>query len=295
MLVIGRIARLAVLIDDLLRPPFAAAGLANGDFDLLAALRRQGPPYEASPGELAAAMLVTTGATTKRIDRLERQGYVTRQPTDATAGGRVVALTASRPPPRRRPDRRPPRQRGGDPAAARRVDTRRARSPARPAGRDDRRRRRSLIRPERPGRRALYVRPVAPTTPTAHGGCGCGAVTYVVTGPLRDVYDCHCERCRKFTGHHMAATAAHPDAVAVSDTAGHLAWYSPVPRVHYGFCRRCGSSLFWRTDDRPDSVSICAGTLAIPTGLRTTQAWWLAESSDYVRRDPSLQGFDHEE
>lgn len=95
MLVIGRISRLAALIDDRLRPPFAAAGLANGDFDLLAALRRQGPPHEVSPGELAVAMIVTTGATTKRIDRLERQGYVTRRRSDADGRGRVVALTSS--------------------------------------------------------------------------------------------------------------------------------------------------------------------------------------------------------
>jgi DNA-binding MarR family transcriptional regulator len=93
MLVIGRIARLDVLIDAELRPPFAAAGLGDGDFDLLAALRRQDPPHEASPGQLAAAMLVTTGATTKRIDRLERQGLVTRRPSEHDGRGRVVALT----------------------------------------------------------------------------------------------------------------------------------------------------------------------------------------------------------
>jgi DNA-binding MarR family transcriptional regulator len=95
MLVIGRIDRLASLIDDQLRAPFAAAGLASRDFDLLAALRRQGPPYEASPGELTAAMLITTGATTKRIDRLERQGLVTRRPSAVDGRGRVVALTSS--------------------------------------------------------------------------------------------------------------------------------------------------------------------------------------------------------
>lgn len=94
MLVIARLGRLNAIIDDLLRPPFAAAGLANGDFDLLAALRRQGPPYEASPGELTLAMLVTTGATTKRIDRLERQGLVTRRPSDLDGRGRVVGLSA---------------------------------------------------------------------------------------------------------------------------------------------------------------------------------------------------------
>lgn len=93
MLVIGRIARLAVIIDQRLRPPFADAGLANGDFDLLAALRRQGPPFALSPGDLATAMLVTTGATTKRIDRLERHGHVTRSTSDGDRRRRVVALT----------------------------------------------------------------------------------------------------------------------------------------------------------------------------------------------------------
>ena len=93
MLVIARIARLAALTDALLRPPFAIAGLTNGDFDLLAALRRQDPPHEANPGDLAMAMLVTTGATTKRIDRLERQGYVTRRPSDLDGRGRIIALT----------------------------------------------------------------------------------------------------------------------------------------------------------------------------------------------------------
>ena len=93
MLVIARIARLAALTDALLRPPFAIAGLTNGDFDLLAALRRQDPPHEANPGDLAMAMLVTTGATTKRIDRLERQGYVTRRPSDLDGRGRIITLT----------------------------------------------------------------------------------------------------------------------------------------------------------------------------------------------------------
>lgn len=93
ILVIGRIARLAVIIDQRLRPPFAAAGLANGDFDLLTALRRQGPPCELSPGDLAEAMLVTTGATTKRIDRLELHGYVRRSTSGGDRRRRVVSLT----------------------------------------------------------------------------------------------------------------------------------------------------------------------------------------------------------
>ena len=93
MLIVGRLHRLSALTDALLRPPFAAAGLSNGDFDLLAALRRQPPPYELNPGQLAAAMMVTTGATTKRIDRLEAQGLVTRRVCDDDGRSRLIALT----------------------------------------------------------------------------------------------------------------------------------------------------------------------------------------------------------
>lgn len=47
----------------------------------------------------------------------------------------------------------------------------------------------------------------------AHGRCMCGGVRYEIAGELRDVWNCHCHRCRQFTGHHMAATGASVDAV----------------------------------------------------------------------------------
>lgn len=52
------------------------------------------------------------------------------------------------------------------------------------------------------------------------GRCDCGAVLYEMTGPLRDVFNCHCFRCRRFTGHHMAATAVPADRLELltSDT-----------------------------------------------------------------------------
>ncbi|GAA2758945.1 MarR family transcriptional regulator [Actinopolymorpha rutila] len=93
MLVLGRIQRLAAVCDPILRSPFAAAGLASGDFDALAALRRSGPPHALSNNELAQAMLVTPGAVTKRIDRLVAAGLVTRARAPEDARGRVVTLT----------------------------------------------------------------------------------------------------------------------------------------------------------------------------------------------------------
>ena len=107
----------------------------------------------------------------------------------------------------------------------------------------------------------------------------CGGVTYEIAGEIREVWNCHCNRCRQFTGHHMAATRAL--ATDVTITGDTLTWYSPEPTVAYGFCQRCGSSLFWRTQARPEFVSVCAGPLAQPTGLHTTTAWWMAEHADY--------------
>lgn len=107
---------------------------------------------------------------------------------------------------------------------------------------------------------------------------------YVVRGELRDVINCHCERCRRFTGHHLAATSAAHDEVDVDDPEALLRWFFPVPEAGYGFCSRCGSSLFWQSSSDRARLSICAGTLEPPTGLRTTQAWWTSQASDYHTR-----------
>ncbi|CCK27703.1 hypothetical protein BN159_3324 [Streptomyces davaonensis JCM 4913] len=93
MLVIGRLFRLTDTLDHRLRPPFAAAGLGNGDFDVLAALRRSGKPYALSAGELSRTVLVTTGAITKRVDRLEARGLVSRSVAEHDSRGRLIALT----------------------------------------------------------------------------------------------------------------------------------------------------------------------------------------------------------
>lgn len=90
---IGRLHRLAALLNDELRPIFAEAGLGDGDFDVLAALRRSDPPHELTPGQLAATTMVTSGAMSKRIDRLERLGLVRRAVSDDDARSRRISLT----------------------------------------------------------------------------------------------------------------------------------------------------------------------------------------------------------
>jgi DNA-binding MarR family transcriptional regulator len=95
MAVIGRLHRLAGLLDEELRSVFAAADLGNGDFDVLATLRRSGAPFQLTPGELSASMMVTSGAVTKRVDRLERKGLVERTVSVADRRGREIRLTGA--------------------------------------------------------------------------------------------------------------------------------------------------------------------------------------------------------
>ncbi|MCU1366876.1 MAG: hypothetical protein JWL72_3575 [Ilumatobacteraceae bacterium] len=127
-----------------------------------------------------------------------------------------------------------------------------------------------------------------------HGRCDCGGVSFDLEGELRDVYNCHCDRCRRVTGHHMAATAVHPDNLRfATDTT--LRWYEPSPGVHYGFCGHCGSTLFWKADAESTKICIAAGSLDQPTGLRTTKAWWVAEAGDYHDRQAGVAEFEYED
>ena len=91
--VIGRLHRLAARLTEELVAVYGEFGLGEGEFDVLATLRRAGAPYELAPGDLARWTMVSSGAVTKRVDRCVEQGWVTRRVSDSDHRGRVVALT----------------------------------------------------------------------------------------------------------------------------------------------------------------------------------------------------------
>jgi DNA-binding MarR family transcriptional regulator len=92
--VIGRISRLAREIEQRLAPVYAEHGLDGGWFDVLATLRRAGPPYRLRPTDFANALMLTSSGATKRLDRLEEAGYLTRQPDPSDRRGILITLTA---------------------------------------------------------------------------------------------------------------------------------------------------------------------------------------------------------
>jgi DNA-binding MarR family transcriptional regulator len=91
--VLSRVSRLARHLDRARTAAFAAHGLQAWEFDVLSALRRQGPPYQLSPGALLRATLVTSGTMTNRIDGLARAGLVSRHPDPSDKRGVLVELT----------------------------------------------------------------------------------------------------------------------------------------------------------------------------------------------------------
>jgi hypothetical protein len=120
---------------------------------------------------------------------------------------------------------------------------------------------------------------------TALGGCLCGGVRYRITGALRDVIACHCSQCRKTSGHFVAATQVRSENLQLIESTT-LRWYRSSESAERGFCARCGGNLFWKeTAPGTEHISIMAGTLDTPTGLRIVQHIYTADKSDYYEID----------
>jgi DNA-binding MarR family transcriptional regulator len=91
--VIGRMGRLAKHLERAIQVTFSEFGLTIGEFDVLAALRRSGQPYQLSPTELFNTLMVSSGTMTHRIDRLEQSELVKRIPDPCDRRGTLIELT----------------------------------------------------------------------------------------------------------------------------------------------------------------------------------------------------------
>jgi DNA-binding MarR family transcriptional regulator len=91
--VVGRISRLARELEARLEPVYREQGLEPGWYDVLATLRRAGPPYRLRPTEFSGQLMLTSSGTTKRLDRLERAGLITRGPDPADRRAILITLT----------------------------------------------------------------------------------------------------------------------------------------------------------------------------------------------------------
>ena len=121
------------------------------------------------------------------------------------------------------------------------------------------------------------------------GGCLCGAVRYAVSGPLRDVVNCHCSMCQRLHGNFGPHSKARKVDITITETNG-LAWYKTSEVAQRGFCRDCGSSLFWEPFEL-EATGIIAGSLDSPTGLKTIGHIFVAEKADFYEIADELPQF----
>lgn len=111
------------------------------------------------------------------------------------------------------------------------------------------------------------------------GRCACGKVNFRAAGPFREALACHCESCRRQSGHYIAATAADPGKVEI-ENAGELTWYRATPDARRGFCRNCGSLMFWEPDGRAH-LAIMMGAVDNPGDIRLAGHIFVGEKGAY--------------
>ena len=111
------------------------------------------------------------------------------------------------------------------------------------------------------------------------GRCLCGAVTFRTRGRLREVVACHCSQCRRQSGLYYAATSISNDRLSVEGWE-YVSWYRASPSAERGFCKQCGSALFWRHDGEKDT-SIMAGAFDQPSGLKIAYHIFCADKGDF--------------
>ncbi|NTS31552.1 GFA family protein [Phyllobacterium sp. BT25] len=125
---------------------------------------------------------------------------------------------------------------------------------------------------------------------THKGSCLCGRVHFEARGELRGVVYCHCSQCRKQSGHFYAATNVENDAISISGEEN-VSWYEASAFARRGFCRNCGSALFWKHRDL-DHISVMAGAFEEPTSLRGACHIFVADKGDYYAIEDHLPQYE---
>lgn len=114
---------------------------------------------------------------------------------------------------------------------------------------------------------------------TITGHCLCSTVSYHTEGPLDNVLHCHCENCRRASGNFVAAARCETEQVFISGEEN-VGWHD-MGYAKYGFCRQCGSHMFWVAADRPDIVALQVGCINNAGELRLGAVWFADEAQPH--------------
>jgi hypothetical protein len=115
-----------------------------------------------------------------------------------------------------------------------------------------------------------------------HGTCLCGAVRLEIQEPLeRSPEACHCSQCRKQTGSFLIAVNVRRTALYVEGKES-VAWYQSSEKVQRGFCKVCGSTLFWNPIiEGYEWTGVALGCIDTPLSLRISKHTFVGDKGGY--------------
>ncbi len=122
------------------------------------------------------------------------------------------------------------------------------------------------------------------------GQCLCGDVQIRIDGPMQGVLHCHCENCRRITGNFVAAARTPTDELLIEDPDEQFEWID-LGYASYGFCRGCGSTLFFRAADTPESTSVMVGVLDDASHTALAGVWFAGDAQPHNSLDDSVPHF----
>jgi hypothetical protein len=111
------------------------------------------------------------------------------------------------------------------------------------------------------------------------GSCLCGAVRFSVDGELNPPDACHCTICRKSSGHYYSGTDIARERVTI-EGGDNVTWYRSSEKVRRGFCRTCGSPMFFDPIHR-DWIGLSMGSFEKPTDTKLAIHIFVADKGDY--------------
>lgn len=123
------------------------------------------------------------------------------------------------------------------------------------------------------------------------GACLCRAVSFEVAVPLRPPDACHCTQCRKQSGHYFVSSNVPRSALTVHGSE-HVTWFRSSEKVRRGFCRHCGSALFWDPLEK-DWTSVAMGAIDGASGTKLEIHIHVANKGDYYEIADGLPQNEH--
>ncbi len=116
------------------------------------------------------------------------------------------------------------------------------------------------------------------------GRCLCGAVAFEARGESAHADACHCGMCRRWSGHYWASVNVPIAGFRFVQGEESVGWYRSSEEVRRGFCRFCGSALFWHPEGHKEwshIIAVSAGSLDSPTGVALSKHIFVASKGDY--------------